>query len=95
MSFTTETILPWNRVIDLLELHHPLAFNYFYDFHSQEGLKQYDLSPYERLDDILCYGGDHDALCRDITASIVNGQDAPEEYSDIEFKEEGVVVYLD
>lgn len=49
MHSRSQQLISWSDSIDALELINPLAFNYFYDFHSMHGLREKNLSPFRRL----------------------------------------------
>jgi hypothetical protein len=49
MPTPSEQLFSWSESIDALEITNPLAFDYFYHFHSMNGLREGNLSPYRRL----------------------------------------------
>jgi hypothetical protein len=55
MPSLSNQLITWSESIDALESINPLAFNYYYDFHSTHGLKERNLSPFKRLSGIGDY----------------------------------------
>jgi hypothetical protein len=91
MTSATQILLSWNDVLTYFERHRPRAFNYFYDFHSVLGLEEDDISPFDRLDDIMSNGGDYDALVREIEDSIAL-EGIVSTISEVVFEDEEVIV---
>jgi hypothetical protein len=55
MPSTFKKLFSWSDSINALEAIKPLAFRYFYDFHSIHGLRERNLSPNKRLVEIGNY----------------------------------------
>ena len=55
MPSSSKLLISWSDSINALESINPLAFNYYYDFHSTNGLKERNLSPFKRLSGIGDY----------------------------------------
>lgn len=84
--------IKWSEVLDAFEKRNHHGFDYFYHFHSMHGLPEYDLSPFERLEQIAEYSSEANKIRGELEEAAFSC--IPSSLSGTaEFSEEGIIVF--
>jgi hypothetical protein len=84
--------IKWSEVLDAFEKRNPRGFDYFYHFHSMYDLPEYDLSPFERLEQIAEYSSEADQIRGELEEAAFSC--IPSSLGGTaEFGEEGIIVF--
>lgn len=84
--------IKWSEVLDAFEKRNPHSFDYFYHFHSRYGLPEYDLSPFERFEQIAEHSSEANQIRGELEEAAFSC--IPSSLSGTaEFGEEGIIVF--